>query len=131
HGDKATPPAREIVGIVGDVRHEGLDTESGLEYYVPYTQAPEALMSLVVRSSVDNPGSLANGLRQAIKEMDKEQYVAAIQPMTKLVAESIATTANNPVSRALKRSEEHTSELQSRGHLVCRLLLEKKKLRST
>src|SRR5690625_5638628 len=26
----------------------------------------------------------------------------------------------------LKRSEEHTSELQSRGHLVCRLLLEKK-----
>src|SRR5437870_10121152 len=29
--------------------------------------------------------------------------------------------------RAL-RSEEHTSELQSRGHLVCRLLLEKKKL---
>src|SRR5690625_5974646 len=28
---------------------------------------------------------------------------------------------------ALGRSEEHTSELQSRGHLVCRLLLEKKK----
>src|SRR5437870_8133444 len=27
----------------------------------------------------------------------------------------------------LVRSEEHTSELQSRGHLVCRLLLEKKK----
>src|SRR5690625_6848495 len=27
-----------------------------------------------------------------------------------------------------KRSEEHTSELQSRGHLVCRLLLEKKKM---
>src|SRR5215510_16506687 len=29
--------------------------------------------------------------------------------------------------RASARSEEHTSELQSRGHLVCRLLLEKKK----
>src|SRR2546429_3182149 len=29
--------------------------------------------------------------------------------------------------RSLKRSEEHTSELQSRLHLVCRLLLEKKK----
>src|SRR5690625_7056003 len=28
----------------------------------------------------------------------------------------------------LLRSEEHTSELQSRGHLVCRLLLEKKKV---
>src|SRR5690625_7030222 len=31
------------------------------------------------------------------------------------------------VSRIAGRSEEHTSELQSRGHLVCRLLLEKKK----
>src|SRR5690625_6793944 len=29
--------------------------------------------------------------------------------------------------RSIFRSEEHTSELQSRGHLVCRLLLEKKK----
>src|SRR5690625_6769370 len=31
------------------------------------------------------------------------------------------------ILQSLKRSEEHTSELQSRGHLVCRLLLEKKK----
>src|SRR5437870_11353747 len=31
------------------------------------------------------------------------------------------------VSLEIPRSEEHTSELQSRGHLVCRLLLEKKK----
>src|SRR5690625_6256494 len=33
----------------------------------------------------------------------------------------------SPVAFQLDRSEEHTSELQSRGHLVCRLLLEKKK----
>src|SRR5437870_8869502 len=33
--------------------------------------------------------------------------------------------ANRPCGR-VDRSEEHTSELQSRGHLVCRLLLEKK-----
>src|SRR5207253_5594566 len=32
-----------------------------------------------------------------------------------------------PSDEAALRSEEHTSELQSRGHLVCRLLLEKKK----
>src|SRR5207253_8285817 len=31
------------------------------------------------------------------------------------------------LERHVERSEEHTSELQSRGHLVCRLLLEKKK----
>src|SRR5690625_6530126 len=35
--------------------------------------------------------------------------------------------AAQPTANLLIRSEEHTSELQSRGHLVCRLLLEKKK----
>src|SRR5690625_6016792 len=39
------------------------------------------------------------------------------------MARTSATIRNSP----LTRSEEHTSELQSRGHLVCRLLLEKKK----
>src|SRR2546422_7329268 len=36
-------------------------------------------------------------------------------------------TLYSPMTQAAKRSEEHTSELQSRLHLVCRLLLEKKK----
>src|SRR3712207_7058820 len=35
------------------------------------------------------------------------------------------------VERSLRRSEEHTSELQSRQYLVCRLLLEKKKIISS
>src|SRR5215208_7870482 len=34
---------------------------------------------------------------------------------------------DRPFKESHRRSEEHTSELQSRGHLVCRLLLEKKK----
>src|SRR5437660_12417953 len=43
--------------------------------------------------------------------------------------ETLWRTRRHSVSSSLecKRSEEHTSELQSRGHLVCRLLLEKKK----
>src|SRR5207253_10963117 len=36
-------------------------------------------------------------------------------------------SARSPGCSPGSRSEEHTSELQSRGHLVCRLLLEKKK----
>src|SRR5207253_9500057 len=38
-----------------------------------------------------------------------------------------SASASRSIPTMAKRSEEHTSELQSRGHLVCRLLLEKKK----
>src|SRR5439155_5943824 len=44
-----------------------------------------------------------------------------IRPTCRASASSAASAATR------RRSEEHTSELQSRGHLVCRLLLEKKK----
>src|SRR5439155_17401154 len=44
-----------------------------------------------------------------------------------LCTECIASSDSSQFSCAFTRSEEHTSELQSRGHLVCRLLLEKKK----
>src|SRR3712207_8112176 len=40
---------------------------------------------------------------------------------------AIHDTNNKPCREAFPRSEEHTSELQSRQYLVCRLLLEKKK----
>src|SRR5256885_9631951 len=46
--------------------------------------------------------------------------------MQSLPDEDPPTTGNQPASE-LKRSEEHTSELQSPCNLVCRLLLEKKK----
>src|SRR5439155_4629873 len=44
-----------------------------------------------------------------------------------LALREIDTTSRAFHGLLLTRSEEHTSELQSRGHLVCRLLLEKKK----
>src|SRR5437899_9489743 len=45
----------------------------------------------------------------------------------RLVAEAERGVPGVELLRALERSEEHTSELQSLRHLVCRLLLEKKK----
>src|SRR5689334_23496247 len=40
---------------------------------------------------------------------------------------ALSQRRDNAACRAVRRSEEHTSELQSQFHLVCRLLLEKKK----
>src|SRR2546425_1792397 len=47
---------------------------------------------------------------------------------TRIKRASAAALSGRP-SRCLRRSEEHTSELQSLAYLVCRLLLEKKKTR--
>src|SRR5207253_4626658 len=47
----------------------------------------------------------------------------AIAATSPVVQDALVTGQDRP----FVRSEEHTSELQSRGHLVCRLLLEKKK----
>src|SRR5437870_7924679 len=58
---------------------------------------------------------------------------ASTRPSTPRSARRSPSRAGGTETRSLKsrrrphRSEEHTSELQSRGHLVCRLLLEKKK----
>src|SRR5437870_11475557 len=47
------------------------------------------------------------------------------------VAKVLPFTVHSAGDYLAARSEEHTSELQSRGHLVCRLLLEKKKQKKT
>src|SRR5690625_5557140 len=75
-------------------------------------------------------------------------FIFPIQIATKLFPKDLTTFKCLPIGFILKfiittawmsffptfvnntRSEEHTSELQSRGHLVCRLLLEKKKNRN-
>src|SRR3989442_4923830 len=48
-------------------------------------------------------------------------------PMNRPVRRSVVTAWIRSMPPTVLRSEEHTSELQSRPHLVCRLLLEKKK----
>src|SRR5437016_6746303 len=47
------------------------------------------------------------------------------------LADDLIVTDDNPRGEDAARSEEHTSELQSLTNLVCRLLLEKKKLSAT
>src|SRR5207253_8669979 len=79
-------------------------------------------------------------IRTSTTEMVDELGFRAQEEKSELAPSADASTAeNSSVSTSLivspssndlaitRRSEEHTSELQSRGHLVCRLLLEKKK----
>ncbi|HKR59807.1 MAG TPA: ABC transporter permease [Pyrinomonadaceae bacterium] len=88
--DTAKQPSREIVGVVGDVRHNELDTEGGPELYVPYRQAAEPRMDLVVRTKVGDMTGIAASMREGIKQIDKEQYVPEVEPLTQLIAGTLA-----------------------------------------
>jgi putative ABC transport system permease protein len=88
-GGPNNPVWREIVGIVGHVKHKGLDGESRVQYYMPHSQTQNAFMSLVVRASVD-PTSLTGAVRGAISGLDKDLPVFRVKTMEQFVSESMA-----------------------------------------
>src|SRR5690554_7619810 len=54
-------------------------------------------------------------------------YTTLFRPRPRVCSRDSLGPSRSPAATRAARSEEHTSELQSRPHLVCRLLLEKKK----
>jgi putative ABC transport system permease protein len=69
-----------VVGIVGDIRHRALDDKIWPELFQPYTQAPSAWMSLLIRTTVD-PSAIAPAMRSAIRAIDPTQPVFNMQSM--------------------------------------------------
>src|SRR5207244_12995806 len=66
------------------------------------------------------------------RSSDLPSWVSVVKASSPPVASTRAASASTGASSATyTRSEEHTSELQSPDHLVCRLLLEKKKKKTT
>ena len=80
---------REIVGIVGDVKQYGLDTETTAQTYEPYLQQPFSFMTLVVRATTDAT-SLGAAVRSQVLAVDKDQPVSSIETLEKLVSDSVA-----------------------------------------
>jgi len=81
--------AREIVGIVGDVRDTALSQKPGPMMYVPFAQAPLYGGEVVVRSSL-SAASVAAGIRQAVSSIDKNLPVTDIEPLNNAVGKSIS-----------------------------------------
>jgi putative ABC transport system permease protein len=88
-GGRANPKWREIVGIVGHVKHKGLEGESRAQYYYPFSQRPASDMFLVVRTSTE-PSALAGTVRSAVAALDKDLPVYRVTTMDQLVADSLA-----------------------------------------
>ena len=84
-------PPFEIVGIVGDIRHEKLETETHPEYYLSFYQIPERQVNLVVRAAAGaEAASLQMTVRSAIKQLDKDQLIWEMKTMEQWRAESVA-----------------------------------------
>ncbi len=83
------PGAREIVGVVGDVRQRGLLGEPVPEVFLPLRQAPFGSMTLLVRSAGD-PLELLAAAKNQVWAVDKDLPVWSSGSMTGLIADSIA-----------------------------------------
>ncbi len=85
----AVPVAREIVGVVGDVKDDGLGEAATMAAYEPYTQMAWSDMTLFVRSDSD-PSQLAATIRSQVLFVDKDQPVADISTGDQLMAQAVA-----------------------------------------
>jgi len=83
----------EIVGIVGDVKHAGLEQDTDPEAYLSYRQSHFAGMaqrlSIVTRTRAPL-ATIAPMLRSVVRQMDRNQPLGAIVAMEDLIAESVA-----------------------------------------
>jgi putative ABC transport system permease protein len=80
-------PDVTIVGIVGDVRHNGLNLPSYPHIYLPHNQEPWNSVSLVVRTSVP-PVQLAPAVRQRVRALDPELPIA-VKTMANVMSASV------------------------------------------
>jgi len=79
----------EIVGVVGDSRHDGLDAEFEPTLFYPFAQESQGGMSLVLRSTLP-PAKLTRMVRAAVSEMDRGLPVADAVTMYHHITEMMA-----------------------------------------
>jgi predicted permease len=86
-----------VIGIVGDVKHQGLDQDVSPQAYVPYRQsAVTNAMTIVVRTT-GNPMTLASAVRNQLLAVDRDLPVAEMQTMEQRLANSVSSRRFNLV----------------------------------
>lgn len=89
--DTRKPDAKwiTIVGVVGDMRHRGLDLDPAPEYYAPHAQVPYRGMILAVRSK-QAPLSLTAAIRDELRQLDPDLPAANVRTLEEVTSDSIA-----------------------------------------
>jgi putative ABC transport system permease protein len=79
---------RQIVGVVGDIKLNGLGSEPEPAIYAPLRQYSWKTMSLVIRTSID-PEALGTAARSAIRALDPDLPVSNLAPMDQVISDSL------------------------------------------
>ncbi|MEQ1911264.1 MAG: ABC transporter permease, partial [Vicinamibacterales bacterium] len=82
-------PWMEIVGVIGDVRHSGLEQQPAAEMYIPYLQNPPVAPFIVVRTTGD-PAALVAGVRAEAQRMDKDLPLFDMRTMEAVRSDALA-----------------------------------------
>ena len=78
----------EVIGVVGDVKHYGLDSEPRAELFMPAWQQPLNGMALIVRTASD-PKGFVEGIRREVLAVDAEQPIYDVSAMVDVVSRSV------------------------------------------
>jgi len=89
-------PLHTIVGIVGNIKHRGLDSEFEPEFYYSYAQTPAPNSAIVARTHGD-PLSLAASVRNAMLEVDKDQPLTRPRTMEMAISDSVTQRRLNMI----------------------------------
>jgi predicted permease len=89
-GSSTTGPWTTIVGVIGDVRHGGLEEQPQPELYINYLQGPPVAPFIVMRTAGD-PSLLADPVRAEIHRLDKNIPLYDMRTMATLRSDSIST----------------------------------------
>ncbi len=92
-------PWREVIGIVGDVKDQGLDQEINPEVYFAWAQDPQRDGTLVVRGQ--NVASLAPALRNQVQQLDKDLPLSNLRLLEDVIEGSIAAPRSYALLLAL------------------------------
>jgi putative ABC transport system permease protein len=82
-------PWMTVVGVVGRIKQDALDSESRMAVYFPHSQVTTRAMNVVVRSTID-PASLTAAVRQEIHALDPDLPVYNVRTMGQRVDDSLA-----------------------------------------
>jgi predicted permease len=89
-GPNATGPWTTIVGVIGDIRHGGLEEVPEPEFYINYLQGPPVAPFIVLRTSGD-PALLAETVRAEARRIDKNLPVSEMRTMSTLRSDAVST----------------------------------------